>query len=96
MAMCTVQSKWTDLGLSVVHGCGEESVGKMAFDQTRGRQLLCKHKLSHYFNLPYLLKNMRPGAQFLGKCEKNSSSLRICLAFYVWMVLLFLPLCPSM
>lgn len=30
----------TDLGLSVVHGRGEEPVGEMAFDQTRGCELL--------------------------------------------------------
>lgn len=41
-----IQSRQADLGLSIVHGCREKPVGKMAFDQTRGCQLLWKQKVS--------------------------------------------------
>lgn len=35
---------YSNLGLSIVHGCRQEAVGQVAFDQTRRRQFLGKHR----------------------------------------------------
>jgi len=38
-----------DLSLSIVHGCGQESVRQVTFDQTRRRQFLHKQRINCNF-----------------------------------------------